>query len=265
MSEAGGAAERAADQTTDQTADRTAAGPGAAGEANGTGADAAPRAMPVDVHPPTRSEVGFHRALKGLLLALCRVYLRLEVTGREKVPTGGPFIVAPVHRSNLDFLMASSASKRRMRYMAKASLWKIRWLGWFWTMLGAFPVHRGSADRAALRTCLQVIENGESVVMFPEGTRKEGPTIDEVFDGPAYVAARARVPIVPVGIGGSDRAMPIGARMIHPRKVFVVIGDPIEPNVGENGRVPRREVRAMTLRLQEDLQRLYDEAQRRAG
>jgi 1-acyl-sn-glycerol-3-phosphate acyltransferase len=228
-------------------------------------ADPTVRAAPVEVHPPTRFEVGVYRTIRGILYGLCRIYLRLKVTGREKLPEG-PFIVAPVHRSNLDFLMAAFVVKGRMLYMGKASLWKVGWIGRIFNLLGAFPVHRGTADRAAMRTCLQVIENGEPVVMFPEGTRREGPTVEEVFDGPAYVAARAGVPVVPVGIGGSERAMPIGARMIRPRRVAVVVGDPIEaPATGDSGRVPRRQVREMTTRLQAEVQRLYDEAQRRAG
>ncbi len=153
-----------------------------------------------------------------------------------------------------------------MRYMGKASIWKWKPLGRFVSMLGAFPVHRGTADRESLRTCLQVIENGEALVMFPEGTRRSGPTIEEMFDGPAYVAARSGVPIVPVGIGGSSEAMPVGAKFIRPHKIVIIVGEPITPPVGEGtGRVKRRVVREMTNQLQSDIQALYDEARRLAG
>jgi 1-acyl-sn-glycerol-3-phosphate acyltransferase len=148
-----------------------------------------------------------------------------------------------------------------MRYMGKASIWKSKALGRFVSMLGAFPVHRGTADRESLRTCMRVIENGEPLVMFPEGTRRSGDAVEDLFDGPAYVAARAGVPLVPVGIGGSDAAMPVGARFIRPRKVVLVVGEPIVPPTGDgSGRVPRRVVRQLTEQLQVDVQRLYDEA-----
>ena len=127
-------------------------------------------------------------------------------------------------------------------------------------------MHRGTADRESLRTVLDVIENGEAVVMFPEGTRREGPTVEDLFDGPAYVAARAGVPLVPVGIGGSDAAMPVGARFVRPHKIVLVVGETIDPPVGDGtGRVRRRVVREMTARLQAEVQRLYDEAQHLAG
>ena len=64
-------------------------------------------------------------------------------------------------------------------------------------------------------------------MLFPEGERKTGPIVQPLFDGAAYVAVKAGVPIVPVGIGGSERAMPKGAKFISPRKVHVVIGKPI--------------------------------------
>jgi 1-acyl-sn-glycerol-3-phosphate acyltransferase len=226
---------------------------------------APPRIEPVDVHPPTRLERSAYGAIRGLFFGLAKLYFRLESRGREHMPAHGPFVLAPVHRSNLDFILMSTLIRSRMRYMGKASIWKWSWGGKFVSMLGAFPVHRGSADRAALRTCLQVIENGEPVLIFPEGTRRAGPVIDDLFDGPAYVAVRAGVPIVPVGIGGSDMAMPVGAKFIRPHKIVLLVGEPIIPPVGDgSGRVRRSVVRELTERLHQALQPLYDEARRLA-
>ena len=224
------------------------------------------RVEPVDVHPPTRFERMIYRALWLLAYAAARIWVRLQIIGRDRLPSRtAPCVMAPVHRSNLDFLLVALLSPRRLRYMAKASLWKWRPGGRFIAMLGGFPVHRGSADRAALRTCLQVIENGEAVVLFPEGTRRSGAVVEEVFDGPAYVACRAGVPVVPIGIGGSEAAMPRGARWIKPRKITLVVGDPMEPPRVDGGRVSRRAVRELTEQLRHQVQTLYDEAQRLAG
>lgn len=230
------------------------------------GDDQASWAAPVDVHPPTWLERIAYTVVWVVTFAWAKLWVRLQIEGQEKLPADRPFVLAPVHRSNLDFLLVAFPTRRRMRFMGKASLWKVKPLGRFVTMLGAFPVNRGAADRAAMRTCMNVIEHGEPVVMFPEGTRRSGPEVSEVFDGPAYVAARASVPLVPVGIGGSDEAMPIGARWIRFRKVALVVGDPIHPPQGEGtGRVPRRVVREMTEQLRKEVQALYDEAQRLAG
>jgi 1-acyl-sn-glycerol-3-phosphate acyltransferase len=226
----------------------------------------ADRVEAVDVHPPTRLERTSYGVLRGLFLGLAKSYFRLEIHGREHVPAHGPFVLAPVHRSNLDFILVSTLTRTRMRYMGKASIWKWRWGGKFVAMLGAFPVHRGSADRDALRTCLQVIENGEPVVMFPEGTRRSGPVVHELFDGPAYVAARTGVPLVPVGIGGSDQAMPVGSKLIRPRKIVLVAGEPIFPPAGDgSGRVRRRVVRELTEQLHSAVQTRYDDARRLVG
>jgi 1-acyl-sn-glycerol-3-phosphate acyltransferase len=110
-----------------------------------------------------------------------------------------------------------------------------------------------------------VLEHGEPLVLFPEGERKDGPVIQPLFDGAAYVAARAGVPIIPIGIGGSARVMPRHAKMIHPRKVHVVIGEPIRAEVGESGRASRQAVAEVTRQLSDELQRLFDLAQSRVG
>jgi 1-acyl-sn-glycerol-3-phosphate acyltransferase len=223
------------------------------------------RVEPVDIHPPTRLERSAYGAIRGAFAVLARLYFRLEIHGREHMPTHGPFVLAPVHRSNLDFILVSALTRTRMRYMGKASIWKWRWGGRFVSMLGAFPVHRGSADREALRTCLAVVENGEPLVMFPEGTRRSGPVVEDLFDGPAYISARTGVPLVPVGIGGSDKAMPVGSKLIRPHKIILLVGKPIAPPPGDgSGRVRRRVVRELTERLRTSVQALYDEARRRA-
>lgn len=201
-----------------------------------------------------------------LSVGIARTYFRATVTGREHVPTTGAFIISPNHRSNLDAPAVALVTKRRMRFMGKESLWKRKWSAWYFTAAGGFPVERATADRAALNACLEVLERGEPLVLFPEGTRQTGPVITEMFDGPAWLAARAQVPIVPVGIGGSETMMGKGAKFPRPSKLAVVIGEPIPaPPRGSSGRVPRPLVREVTVRLRSDLQRLFDEAQELAG
>jgi len=207
-----------------------------------------------------------YRAIRGLIGVLAKLLGRVEVIGRENVPASGAFVLAPVHRSNIDFALASLVTTRRMRYMTKDSVWKSRALGAFVSFLGGFPVRRGTADREALRTCVEVIEVGEPLVMFPEGTRRSGPVVEELFDGPVYVAAKTQVPIVPVGIGGSEAMMPKGSKLLKPSKLVLVVGAPIDPpRPSETGRISRRAVKAATDQLRAEIQKLFDEARSRAG
>ena len=207
----------------------------------------------------------FYAAVRGLVVFLCLVVTRVKVVGRERIPATGAFVLAPIHRSNIDTPLAAAVTRRRMRFMGKDSLWRNGAMGWVLSALGGFPVSRGTADREALRRCVAVLESGEPLVLFPEGTRQSGPTVHPLFDGAAYVAVKAGVPIIPVGIGGSERVMPKGSKMIHPRKCVMIIGDPIEVQPDAEGRVPRSAVKDVTERLSASLQELFDRSQQLAG
>lgn len=207
----------------------------------------------------------FYAVVRNLLVFLCVIVTRVRVIDRHKVPASGAFILAPIHRSNIDSPLASAVTRRRMRFMGKDSLWRIRPIGWVLSALGGFPVSRGTADREALKRCIAVLESGEPLVLFPEGTRQSGPKVHPLFDGAAYVAVKAGVPIIPVGIGGSERVMPKGSKMIHPRKCVMIIGDPIVAERDSEGRVPRSAVKDVTERLSVALQGLFDTAQKLAG
>lgn len=225
------------------------------------------RVAEVDTHMAGDSFLSrvFYKLIRGLVVAVCVGYTRARVVGKHNIPKSGPFLLAPIHRSNIDTPLAAAVTSRRMRFMGKDSIWKIKPIGWIISSLGAFPVTRGSADREALKRCIAVLESGEPLVLFPEGTRQSGPVVQPLFDGAAYVAVKAGVPIIPVGIGGSEGVMPKGSKMIYPRKCVLVVGEPIVAVADESGRIPRSAVKDITERLTVDLQRLFDEAQRLAG
>jgi 1-acyl-sn-glycerol-3-phosphate acyltransferase len=211
-------------------------------------------------------QVVLYRSVRVLILGVAKLFGRIRIIGSSNIPRDRPYILAPVHRSNIDFALASLVTPRRMRYMGKDSIFKFKALNPFFHALGAFPVHRGAADREALRTSIAVIESGQPLVMFPEGTRQSGPVVQDLFDGTAYVAAKTGVPIVPVGIGGSEAAMPKGSKFIHPTKLVLVVGEPLDaPAPRENGGVSRRAVKELTDQLHGELQKLFDEAETRAG
>lgn len=216
--------------------------------------------------PASRAALVWYAFARGVVELVCRLYWRVEIRGRENVPRSGPFVIAPVHRSNIDTLLAGCITRRRIRFMGKDSLWKYRWSGALFSSLGAFPVRRGTPDREALRLCEDALRGGEPVVLFPEGTRQSGPKVQPLFEGASFVAARAGVPILPVGIGGSEWAMPKGSRRILPVKVVMIVGEPIPaPQRPEGGRVSRRAVAEVSESLHSTLQDLFDRALGAAG
>lgn len=199
-----------------------------------------------------------------IVMVFCRTWCRMTVEGRENVPKHGAFLLAPTHRSIFDTPAASGVTSRRMRFMGADKYWKNKAFGRLLTVLGGFPVTRGTADREALKRCIAVLEGGEPLVLFPEGERKSGPLVQPLFDGAAYIAVKAGVPIVPVGIGGSERVMPKGAKFIRPSKVHVVVGKPLQvPSDVTAPKAQRDAARQLTSELHTELQRLFDTAQAR--
>ncbi|MBT5206909.1 MAG: 1-acyl-sn-glycerol-3-phosphate acyltransferase [Acidimicrobiaceae bacterium] len=195
--------------------------------------------------------------VRTLVRCLLWPYLRTRVTGRENIPPDGPVILAPVHRSNLDSLMLSPLTRRRLRALAKESLFKAPPMAWLMASLGSFPVRRDSADRESMRIARELLAENNLLLVFPEGKRHEGDTVDELFDGTAWLAARTGSTVVPVGIAGTGDAMPTGARLPRPVKVRMVVGPAIDP---PEPKASRSVLRAWTVGLASALQAAQDEA-----
>ena len=198
----------------------------------------------------------------GILSGLSRLLFHPRVSGVENIPLEGPVLIAPIHRSNVDFTFTLFMSPRKVFFMAKDGIFKFRPLGRLLVHLGAFPIHRGAAtDRDSMNSAQEVLRQGQALVLFPEGTRKDGLLVGPIQDGAMFLAARTGATVVPVGIAGSDRAMPKGAKLPRPSRIRVVIGAPIAPPASE-GRVSRSAITAKSEELRQGLQAAYDEALR---
>lgn len=186
---------------------------------------------------------------------------RVRIEGREKLPATGGYVLAPSHRSMMDIPFAAWVSRRPLRYMGKASLFEIPVAKWFFRRLGGFAVARDGTDRKALRDSIGMLQAGDVLLVYPEGTRQNGPKIQPLQPGAAYLALRAGVPIVPVGLAGTEEILR-AHRIKFPRfhKVVMVVGDPVVTPARSGGVVPRDQVDALTERLHDALQVVFDEA-----
>ena len=183
--------------------------------------------------------------------------LDIRHEGVEHLLTPAPVIIAPVHRSNLDSVIVGTLGGRRLPTLAKESLFKIKPVAWWIAGLGAIPLDRDAADREATTAARKILDAGKPLMIFPEGTRQTGQQIGELFDGTTWIAAKTGAAIVPVGIAGTEVAMPPGAKRPHRTKVGVVVGKPIEM---PEGRVPRSKLTELTERMRAELQAANDRA-----
>jgi 1-acyl-sn-glycerol-3-phosphate acyltransferase len=231
------------------------------------GASASAGAAPLDLDD--RVDTSFtpiYRLLRVLVHLVNRIVFRTTVAPVGTVPAEGPVIIAPVHRSFIDFFVASEVTDRKLHYMAKDSLWKNGLLARILPTVGAFPVHRESADREALRRAQRVLDAGEVLILFPEGERRTGPVIEDLHEGVAFLAARTGATVIPVGIGGSASVMPKGTRIPRPRHIHLEVGAAIPaPERTGGGRVPRSKIHLLTEQLTASLQALYDSSVETTG
>ena len=140
-----------------------------------------------------------------LARTVIRALSRVEVVGRERVPTDGPVILVANHVHLVDPPFVMSFAPRRVHPMAKRELFETPLVGWWFWVYGAFPVRRFSGDLGALRVARNFLRNDEVVLMFPEGTRsRDGSGLQPALPGAAMVALLSRAPVVPVAVSGTD-------------------------------------------------------------
>ncbi len=204
-----------------------------------------------------RSSLWFFRFIRRLIRLFIFPWLRVTSEGGHNLDLGGPVIIAPVHRSNLDAPIIAGVGHRRMRALGKQSLFVNPLLAWVVAALGAIPIRRGEADREAMKSARDLLDRGEAMIVFPEGSRQSGPKVAAVFDGTVYLASKTGAPIVPVGVAGTEGALPSGAKFIHRSRVAVVVGEPIRV---PQGRMSRPAMHELSRQITSDLQTVLDRA-----
>jgi 1-acyl-sn-glycerol-3-phosphate acyltransferase len=198
----------------------------------------------IDRFHRTRLYRAIYHATRWLVRVLLVPLMRIDVRGRENVPRHGPLIVACNHLHNFDPAVVGSVFPRNLSYMAKKELFTVPVLGRVIHFYGAFEIDRGAADRAALRFAVHVVEDGEALFMFPEGTRSLTGRIEKVLPGAAFVAVRTGALILPVAVTGTqalpfdEKAAKAGRKQRGRAHVTVTFGTPFSLSAGPDGKRP---------------------------
>lgn len=176
--------------------------------------------------------MGFTYALgRQIIRPLARIVYRPRVDGKANVPKSGPVIFASNHLSFIDSIAIPVASPRPVHFLAKASYFETGLSRWFFTAIGAIPVHRGAGQAAldALDQQRTLLEEGSAVALYPEGTRSLDGRLYKGRTGVAFLALQTGAPVVPVGLIGTDDVMPVGAKMPSLRhRITVRFGEPLD-------------------------------------
>jgi 1-acyl-sn-glycerol-3-phosphate acyltransferase len=166
-----------------------------------------------------------YRLVRAVLVPAFLLCFRLEGIGREHIPNSGPVLLAANHRSFLDPFVIGALTRRPVYYVAKRELFERRWLAWLLNSLGAFPVDRGHGDEHAMSTARAILERGDCVVIFPEGTRVRSGPLGAPHRGVGRLALQTGARVVPVAVMGTEDVRR-GWR-IRPRKVTLRYGRPL--------------------------------------
>jgi 1-acyl-sn-glycerol-3-phosphate acyltransferase len=179
-----------------------------------------------------------------------------RVLGLDQMPMSGPVIVVCNHASDFDPPFVASGMGRPLAYMAKQELFQIPILGRLIRWYGAYPVKRGSGDRAAIRAALQSLEEGWAVGVFLDGTRTEDGLIHQPKLGAAMIAKQAQAPLLPVCIWGTHRVLPKGRSRPQLVPVTIRVGAPIAPPSPKGDRAELQAVTEQCQRIINDLHAL---------
>lgn len=172
----------------------------------------------------------FGRFLRAIVRAILMPLFRIRVSGWENLPKQGGYILAGNHVSYLDPMVLVIIFKVAPHFMARAEFFEGGVLSWIMRRVWAFPIHRGEPDREAIARATKLLQAGEVVGIFPEGTRvAPGAEQSDAQShlGVAFIAMRAGAPVVPVGIAGTDKALPPGRILPRFPQIRVQFAEPV--------------------------------------
>jgi len=180
----------------------------------------------------------FYKVIRAVFRPLLMLIFRVELRYPERIDMDGGAIMCANHTSNWDPVIMVVVYPRVLFFMAKQELFRIPVLGPLLVKLHAFPVNRGAHDLTAIKTAMSVIKKGETLAIFPEGTRnpRNDPSV-EAKAGVAMIAAKTSATVQPVYISPSPRPF---------KKTVIVIGEPRRYPRSEYGKLEHEEYKRLS-------------------
>jgi 1-acyl-sn-glycerol-3-phosphate acyltransferase len=171
-----------------------------------------------------------YRALRRIIPPMANPYLHVHLEGLEHVPERAPAILASNHLSFLDSIVVPMNVPRPVYFLGKADYWDSWRTRWFFEGTGVVPIKRegeGAGD-AALATGVEILKRGDLLGIYPEGTRSPDGRLYRGKTGPVRMALEAGVCIIPIGLSGTDQAMPTGSYLPKREQVTIRFGAPLD-------------------------------------
>ncbi len=162
-----------------------------------------------------------YKFLRGLVAVVTWPVFRTKYTNAKQIPLEGRFVIAPNHISALDAILVAIGQKRCIRFMAKEELFKNKLLVWFFTKVGAFPVRRGKGDWDSINNAKNMIDNGDAIGIFIEGTRSKTGELLRPRSGAVMIAHQMNCKIVPVSITYRTKKLTLFSRR------YITFGEPV--------------------------------------
>lgn len=195
----------------------------------------------------------FYSILAIVLRFLFKLFFKAEVKGVENIPNDGAVILAANHISNFDPPLLGSFSSRPVHFMAKIELFQNKIFAAIISVLYAFPVKRGEADKGAIKQATNLLKNNEVLGIFPEGTRSKTGEVGKGEVGVALLAGMTKAAVVPVAITGTNKMLSEKEKF---PKLKLVFGKPIK---FEGNRKKREELEAFSDKIIEEIKKLKNE------
>jgi 1-acyl-sn-glycerol-3-phosphate acyltransferase len=200
----------------------------------------------------------FYKAIQFVLRIIFNIFYRVEKIDIGKVPKEGKLIICSNHLSYVDPLVIGAYIPRCIYFMAKKELYVNRFVASIVTFLNAFPVKRNSFDKRAFDTSFEILENGNTLGLFPEGTRSTDGILREGKKGIGFIAINSRTSILPVALSGTNKIVQKPHKRLFFPKIKIIAGDLINIEEIIKKYSKKEAVDEILNRLMEEIGKIYN-------